>query len=116
MQGVPGASPIIVLSHHKCATTWLHNYLQILAAINRLTLGHTHLSRLAPTADIVLITNAEYDFLRTNGIKGVHVVRNPLSIVASAYFSHRNSHPSDGWPQLEVQRRLLRAHDRHTGM
>jgi len=116
MERVPGASPIIVVSHHKCATCWLHDYLQTLATINQLTFGHTHSSRLAPTADIVMISNAEYDFLATKGIKGVHVIRNPLSVIASAYFSHRNSHPADGWPQLAVQRRLLREHDRNTGM
>lgn len=112
----PGASPIVILSHHKCATSWLHHYLQTLAALNRLTFGITHSSRLAPTADIALISNAEYDFLATKGIKGVHVVRNPLSVIASAYFSHRNSHSLDGWPQLAVQRRLLREHDQSTGM
>jgi hypothetical protein len=84
--------------------------------MNGLTFGHTHMSRVTPTADIAVITNAEYDFTASHGVKGVHVIRNPLSVVASAYFSHRNSHPVAGWPQLEVQRKLLREHDQSTGM
>jgi len=37
----------------------------------------------------------------------LHVIRNPLSIVLSAYHSHLKTHSVEGWPELETQRRVL---------
>lgn len=45
----------------------------------------------------------------TPGRKAFHVIRDPRDLLVSAYFSHRNSHATDKWPQLEAQRRKLKA-------
>lgn len=41
--------------------------------------------------------------------KAFHVVRDPRDIIVSAYFSHRNSHPTEGLPHLQAHRERLQA-------
>lgn len=108
--------PILVMSHHKCATQWLMNYLRELARCNNLTFEVTHESQEAPAADIIFLCNAEYDFVAQVATQGIHVIRNPLSVITSAYFSHIRTHPLDGWPQLEIQRAILLDEGKDTGL
>ncbi len=42
-----------------------------------------------------------------NRFRGIHVVRDPRDVAISAYFSHRNSHPTEYWPELVEYRELL---------
>jgi sulfotransferase family protein len=102
-------------THHKCASTWLGIYLQEVAKLNSQTLGATPSSQEIPADPIVLLRNASYHFVKSRCSSGCHVIRNPLSVVASAYFSHRQTHPVEGWPELQVQQPLLRSVDRTTG-
>ena len=106
----------IFFSHHKCGSTWIDHYLQKTGSLNQLIYESTHLSRKLPAGNMVLLKNASYDFARHNRLAGCHVVRNPLSVLSSAYFSHLRTHPTDGWPELAGQRALLSSVDRTTGM
>ena len=45
--------------------------------------------------------------MRAIDAPALHIIRNPLDIVQSAYYSHLSTHPLSGWPQLEMQRRIL---------
>jgi hypothetical protein len=54
--------------------------------------------------------NADYRFCSgVEPLLGFHVVRDPRDIIVSGYFSHRNSHPTEGWPELVPHRERLRA-------
>jgi hypothetical protein len=109
--------PLAFLSHHKCATTWFGTYLLQFASLNNLTCAITHFSDRLPTdADVVFLTNANYGFISSRIDRAAHVIRNPLSIVPSAYFSHRYSHSTDSWPELVLQRSLLNAASEHEGL
>lgn len=110
--------PVCVLTHHKCASTWLANYLDSYSNLNALRLFATHLSEpeIDAASDVVLLRNASYSHVRQRIAKGIHVVRNPMNIVVSAYHSHRNTHPVDGWPELAAQREVLRSVNEPEGM
>lgn len=105
----------LFLSHHKCATGWISRYLSALAAENGLSYDQSHLSFTLPTSQIVFLGNACYDFVRCKGMRGCHIIRNPLSVLSSAYFSHLRTHPLEGWSQLAAQRRILRSVSRSVG-
>jgi hypothetical protein len=115
--GVEDMQPkVLICTHHKCASSWVTQYLDRLAALNRLTFAATHDSRTLPEADIVCLRNADYSFVKKNGLTGIHVIRNPLSVVASAYFSHLYSHPLADWPELRAQRTTLQLVTKSIGM
>ena len=124
----------IYYGHHKCASTWIW---QIIAGVCK-NIGLSHrlvLDRLTPLArgpltdytetfsrsemgqylvaakaDMVSCITADME--QANALAaylGVHVIRDPRDIIVSAYFSHRNSHPVEGLPHLQVHRERLRA-------
>ena len=107
-----------IFSHHKCATRWLVAYLARTAQLNGLSFFHTdfHDQARDPSADIAFFGNATYERIVAQNLSGVHVIRNPLSIIVSSYYSHLNSHPMDGWPQLRRQRELLQTVTREHGI
>ena len=108
-----------VVMHHKCATQLVRLFLEDVCTLNKLTLFHSHLSTQLPSPehDFSLLTNADYSKL-AKGDPGacVHIFRNPLSIVASAYYSHLHSHPLEHWPRLKEQRALLAGLPKEQGM
>jgi hypothetical protein len=55
-------------------------------------------------------------FKMNNAIPSYRIIRNPMSIVKSAYFSHRNTHKTHGWSRLERQRALLMSISQSEGM
>src|SRR5690348_2372028 len=48
--------------------------------------------------------------------RGFHVIRDPRDIIVSAYFSHRNSHPTDGLPHLAAHRAALQDASKEEGL
>ena len=96
-------------SHHKCATRWLVDYLTRVAALNEWSFFHTDYHDQAPdrSADIAFFGNETYSRIVEQNCCGFHIIRNPLNIVISAYNSHRETHPTDNWPQLCRQRAVL---------
>ncbi len=107
-----------VLTHHKCASTWLAAYLELTCELNGLEFAATHYGNLLPAGepDIVLFKNASYEFVSDHITSGLHVVRNPLDVVVSAFHSHLYTHPLDGWPELAMQREVLCAVPRDAGL
>jgi len=67
--------------------------------------------------DMIYYRNSDYDFVKSIGIaKGVRVIRNPLAVVNSCYFAHRNVHKIGDWYKLAAQRKLLQAVSKSVGM
>jgi hypothetical protein len=85
--------------------------LREVADLNLLSFAHDdRTDRVVPTpADFVFLGNSAYERAVDGKLWGVHFVRNPLNLIVSAYFSHLNTHPENGWPELTTQRRLLRS-------
>jgi hypothetical protein len=106
-------------THHKCASTWLGNLVARICELNGLSCYHSHHGTAVPSEehDLSLLTNSDYATVSAQlRAPSFHIIRNPLSIISSAYFSHLNTHPTDGWVVLEKQRRILNSQDRATGM
>ncbi len=110
--------PVHVLTHHKCASTWLMAWLEAAARLNGLTVAASQYGDRLPggDADIVLLVNADYGFVSGAVDEGLHVIRNPLDVVVSAWHSHRATHATDGWPELEARRARLQAASRAEGL
>jgi hypothetical protein len=110
----------VFLTHHKCASGWLTNVLSELSKREgkkfRVT-GNTA-SFAPPKFDGVFANlNASYEFLPPDLRRAVHIIRNPLDVVTSAYYSHRNSHPVfHEWQELSQQREKLRQLNLPEGM
>lgn len=111
---------IAFFTHHKCASSALVAFLAELCERSALGFFTSHLGSARPPAagyDLCCLTNAQYDAVRDPGSDpALHLIRNPLSVVLSAYHSHRTTHSVDGWPRLAAQRARLLEADRATGM
>ena len=106
-------------SHHKCATLWLQTYFRKVAELNRRSFFRTNFGDALPdlAADIVFFGNATYRFASEHDLFGCHVIRNPLNLIVSAYYSHLETHPLfGGWPALLLQRDLLKSVGKEDGM
>ncbi len=119
--------------HHKCASTWIVEILEQicreaglkpkLIVDPRTPNGHGPLSDFSQTiersdlatllqrenVDFVFCTTADTDQVESlPAFRGFHIIRDPRDIIVSAYFSHRNSHPTDGLDHLADHRRRLK--------
>ena len=124
----PERNPGIFLCHHKCASAWLSGILGLYCAAFHKSQFATHLSESAPENaadfDVLLFANSDYHFcaqhlrswLRPEAPPALHLIRNPLDVVISAYYSHLTTHPTEGWPELAQQREVLRNLDKMSGM
>ena len=115
--------------HHKCATMWVHA-ICIRAALDLgLRPGEVFLPpdfdhdlrRYVQTTrpDFLCLGNAHWRDVQTldlTRLRGFHYVRDPRDIVVSAYFSHRNSHATDEWPELIPYREKLRQVSKEEGL
>ena len=114
--------------HHKCATTWMRGVIEKVCRYTGMT-AHTfdnpsqfegnldgYLSE-HPT-DFFCYTNAKYELLGNVGkLPGFHMIRDPRDIIVSGYFSHKHSHPTDGWSELiEHRKRLNGAESEEAGL
>lgn len=107
-------------SHHKCATGWTNSILRELCFY----LGLRHRTAHGPEqygsngglrswveadhVDVLAFTNAEFEEVQAlPPHRGFHVVRDPRDVLVSAYFSHKNSHPTEDWPELKAHREDL---------
>jgi hypothetical protein len=118
---------LLYCGHHKCATRWLVDILT--EACDRIGLDfyEAHnagmFDRDLPAflerrpVDVLAYTNARHQFLKDlSDYRGFHVIRDPRDILVSAYFSHLNSHPTDGWSALEEHRRSLQECSEEEGL
>ncbi|PWB78915.1 MAG: sulfotransferase [Holophagae bacterium] len=118
---------LMYCGHHKCATRWLVDILtdacnrvglEFFEAHNAGMFGRDLASFLAQRpVDLLAYTNARHEFIdRLGDYRGFHVIRDPRDILVSAYFSHLNSHPTDGWSALEQHRQKLTACSEEEGL
>jgi len=117
--------PFYFFSNHKSATSFSFRLLKTFAIMNKLEFHSSAMGRIviAPPddraygdKDLIFYRNAEYSIADPLNVRGVKVIRNPLSTVASAYFSHIKTHRSEGWPLLIEHRDVLKSVSQDTGM
>jgi hypothetical protein len=101
---------MLFVSHHKCASTLASRYIRQFCTLNNLSFfGSSKGDTLpSPRHEVSFLGNASYPFLaeRVAG-SGIHIIRNPLNIVQSAYYSHLRTHQIKTLPILAAQRRVL---------
>ena len=110
----------VFYGHHKCATGWITGIFREMSFHLGRHHDIVHLPRhfaphdsiadkvLAECIDVLIYTNADiYEARQLPSSRGFHVVRDPRDVLVSAYFSHKHSHPSEKWPELEPHRKLL---------
>lgn len=118
----------IFFGHHKAATNFCN---EIMLDVARLKEG-VHVALHSPIvfrdnlerhleitgAKFISYTNADYTHVSKmeGDYRGFHVIRDPRDTIISSYFSHRDSHPSDDWPELDVHRKKLKDMDEQGGM
>lgn len=115
--------------HHKCASMWVHGICEQVCLDLGLRLGSVFgapefggdLERYVRerNLDFLLYGNADFhqvQHLAMENIRAFHYVRDPRDIVVSAYFSHRNSHSTQAWPELIEYREKLRACTEEQGL
>ncbi len=66
--------------------------------------------------DYVSYANADIQYMGGVNHRGMHVIRDPRDTVVSGYFSHKNSHPTIGWPELVPHRERLQQMSFESGM
>lgn len=112
--------------HHKGGTVWCSKIL--IEACRRLGLRGDYIH--APNQfkfdlqkhveqnklDYVCYANADAQYVQDVNHRGFHVIRDPRDTVVSGYFSHRNSHPTIGWPELTVHRDVLQGLSQEEGL
>lgn len=113
--------------HHKCASTWIHSILETICCDAGLEIAYLYAPRNFQDdlpkyveqkgIDFVSYVNADADFLKgLPPYRGFHVVRDPRDIVVSGYFSHKNSHPTDDFPELPAHRDKLKSVSKDEGL
>ena len=116
-------------SHHKCATGWTNSILRELCfhlgLKHRTAHGSVQYEKYgglrawveAQGIECLAFTNAEIEEAeRLPSHQGFHVVRDPRDVLVSGYFSHKNSHPTDNWPELEEHRAALQSLSKEGGL
>jgi hypothetical protein len=117
----------VFFGHHKCASSWLERVSREVCRELKLHFEVVYEARWLDTSlaefvkrrqpDFLVYANADYaDVQGLGDLRGFHVVRDPRDVCVSAYFSHRSSHPTDGWPELVEHRRRLLACSKDEGL
>ncbi len=113
--------------HHKCASTWFEDICQQVCADLGLKYEIVYEAKdcnydlrkyvTDKNIDFIAFANADYKLVKElKNLKGFHAVRDPRDIVVSAYFSHRNTHETSGWPELIEYREKLRNCSQQEGL
>ena len=113
--------------HHKCATmtfnTIVGSVCRRLGLRNKAVYDEFQFDRDLEAfvndnkVDFLCYGNADIEFVRQlPAHKAFHIVRDPRDIVISAYYSHRYSHATDGWPELIRHREQLKAMSDEEGL
>lgn len=117
----------VMYGHHKCATMSLNTIsdavckrlgLQFKAIYNESQFDrdlHGYVAK--QNIDFLSYGNADLQFVENlPDHRGFHIIRDPRDIVISAYFSHRNSHATEAWSDLEPHRQKLKSLDIESGI
>jgi hypothetical protein len=133
--------PFAYYGHHKCASTWVRaiteqvlreaGYAYGIAVNPQSPNGAgplTDYTRTFAADDLARhVTDQNLDFVSCitaddaqadamSDARGFHVIRDPRDIIVSGYFSHRNSHTTDGLPHYAAHREQLRAVSKEEGV
>lgn len=113
--------------HHKCGTTWIRGIFEDL--LSRYCWNNAQVTKPSDFdydllnyvnnehVDFLNYTNADHKYVeKLKNYLGFHVVRDPRDVCVSAYYSHRNSHPIDNWPELAKHRNLLELLSKEDGL
>jgi hypothetical protein len=113
--------------HHKGATVWIRSI--IIQVCKALDLNHAAVSNVRAfnkdltafvsekNIDFISYTNASFKYVQPlKHLRGFHVVRDPRDIVVSAYFSHLNTHVTEGWSELVEFRERLKSVSKDEGL
>ncbi|MGZ0653991.1 sulfotransferase domain-containing protein [Coraliomargarita sp. W4R53] len=114
-------------SHHKCATKWFLRYFRFgckrlgwkIANVDnqsRKLEAEVHEFCAAQKIDFLFYSNASYPHVAALKVPVVHLVRDPRDILVSGYYSHRDSHETDNWPELVDYRAELKACEEREGL
>ncbi|MBX2970756.1 MAG: sulfotransferase domain-containing protein [Cyclobacteriaceae bacterium] len=115
----------LFLGHHKCASTYVAKILssfakQLNMSVNKVDLSDQLSSVTIEYSDFFYVLNANRKIVEKSfsmeKIKSLHVIRDPRDVIVSAYYSHRNSHPTDIWPDLVPHRERLNSLDKNEGL
>jgi hypothetical protein len=120
---------VAAFGHHKCASMWVHSICEQVCLELGLKLGSVFGERefggdleryvRERKIDFLLYGNADFQQVQrlpVEKIRAFHYVRDPRDIVVSAYFSHRNSHSTEAWPELVEYREKLRCCSKEEGL
>jgi hypothetical protein len=111
---------LVVATHHKCASNPLTRVLRDYCRAKGLVFTPIEggdADVVPDDCDVLVLSNARYEYCRRFVNRSViHIFRNPLDMVVSAYYSHLRTHDTKYWPQLAVQRKILERQDKWQGM
>ncbi len=120
---------VAAFGHHKCASMWVHAICEQVCLELGLKVGAVFgerefggdLERYVRERKVGFLLYGNADFqqvqrLPVEKIRAFHYVRDPRDIVVSAYFSHRNSHSTEAWPELVEYREKLRSCSKEQGL
>jgi hypothetical protein len=117
--------------YHKCATTLMLKIINEVCDFAGLCHAHFHSPKMwgyrdgftldkasrERQLDFVSYTDADLKYLGDlSCFRAIHLIRDPRDIAISSYFSHRNSHPTEGWPELAQFRAVLKRLSRDEGI
>lgn len=111
-----------VFSNHKFGSSWTHHLLRDFSHLNSSAFYSSNRGwwtpRVGPDVEhaVAFHRNATYEVVSSACSVGVRLIRDPRSVVCSAYFSHLNTHELSDWGQLRRQRKLLAHFDVEAGM
>lgn len=115
----------IFFGHHKCASTYVASVLFDIfsksgysVAIGQLTLlDLKKIQNLSNKYHLFISLNSDYTKIENLHFeKGFHVIRDLRDILVSGYFSHLNSHSTEGWPGLLEHRLKLKNLEKAEGL
>jgi hypothetical protein len=124
----PSDRPLLAFfGHHKCASTWIHNVVDAVAADAGWRIAYVYDEKLfdqdlagyvqRERLDFLSYVNADFAHVaQLPRVRGFHVVRDPRDLVVSAYFSHKQSHPTHAWPELVPHRERLQKLSKRDGL
>ncbi|MEM1370168.1 MAG: sulfotransferase domain-containing protein, partial [Cyanobacteria bacterium P01_H01_bin.15] len=92
---------VLVGTHHKAGTVWLHHIFKKICRLYNLNYSSSH--RELPEFDIFLHYHSQFNFDSIHSpYRGVHIIRDPRDLIISGSFYHQKS--SEKWLHIPKER------------